>query len=173
MVTYDLALAKIAKQIQDAEQPLFDNVFIMFGAFHIQMSFFGSLGKFIEGSRSGGPFVLSEQDIIASGSMTKFLKGKMYNRCRRAHILLYGALHGLHFQRFGTEEGLDDDSKSMLKKWAKSKDNADIPDVLQLLATKYAAYCDETLSGKYGKTAQYWMIYCDMMDKYIWCSIML
>ena len=31
LVTYDLALAKIAKQIQATEKPLFDKVFIMFG----------------------------------------------------------------------------------------------------------------------------------------------
>ena len=39
LVTYDLAVAKIAKQIQATEKPLFDNVFIMFGSFHIEMSF--------------------------------------------------------------------------------------------------------------------------------------
>ena len=31
LVTYDLAVGKIAKQIQVTEKPLFDNVFIMFG----------------------------------------------------------------------------------------------------------------------------------------------
>ena len=151
LVTYDLAVAKIAKQIQDAEQPSFDNIFIMFGSFHIELSFFGSLGKLIEGS--GGPFVLSEQDIIAPGSMMKFLKGKMYNRCRRAHILLSTALHGLHFERFLLDEGLDDATKKLLKDWATSPDNTVIPDDLQLLATKYSFYCKETLAGKRGKTA--------------------
>ena len=33
LVTYDLAVAKIAKQIQATEKPLFDNVFIMLRSF--------------------------------------------------------------------------------------------------------------------------------------------
>ena len=49
------------------------------------MSFFSSLGRMIEGS--GGPYALSESDIVAVGSMNKFLKVKMYNRCRRGNIL--------------------------------------------------------------------------------------
>ena len=44
LVTRDLAVAKIAKQIQDTEKPLFENVFIMFGSFYIEMSYFSSLG---------------------------------------------------------------------------------------------------------------------------------
>ena len=35
----------------------------------------------------GVPYVLSESNIVAVGSINKFLKGKMYNRCRRGNIL--------------------------------------------------------------------------------------
>ena len=56
-VTYDLAIAKVAKRIQWEETPQFDNVFIMFGSFHIEMAFCSSLVKSIEGSR--GPYILS------------------------------------------------------------------------------------------------------------------
>ena len=49
--------------------------------FILNFLFFSSPGKFIEGS--GGPYILSECDIVAMRSMNKFLKGKMYNRCRR------------------------------------------------------------------------------------------
>ena len=80
LVTYDPAVAKIAKQVQTTEKPLFDNVFIMFGSFHIEMSYFSSLGRIIEGS--GGPYVLTEMEVVAPGSLNKFLKGKMYNGCR-------------------------------------------------------------------------------------------
>ena len=45
LVTYDLAVAKIAKQIHATEKPLVDNVFIMFGSFHIEISYFSSLGQ--------------------------------------------------------------------------------------------------------------------------------
>ena len=49
------------------------------------MSFFLSLERMIEGP--GVPYVLSESDILAVGSMNRFLKGKMYNRCSRGNIL--------------------------------------------------------------------------------------
>ena len=38
-VTYDLAIAKIAKRIQSEESPVYDNLFIMFGSFHIELFF--------------------------------------------------------------------------------------------------------------------------------------
>ena len=85
LVTYDLTTAKITKRIQSEETPIFDHLFLFFGSFHIEMSFFSSLGRRIEGS--GGPYALSESDIVAVGSMNKFLKVKMYNRCRRGNIL--------------------------------------------------------------------------------------
>ena len=46
-VTYELAIAKKAMQIQSTEKPKYDNV-INLGGFHIEMSFFKVLGKYIE-----------------------------------------------------------------------------------------------------------------------------
>ena len=40
LVTCDLAIAKIAKRIQSGESPVYDNLFITFGSFHIELSFF-------------------------------------------------------------------------------------------------------------------------------------
>ncbi len=77
VVTYDLAAAKPAIQIQEVEHPRFDNVFICFGAFHIFLAFFGSLGYIIDGS--GGPHVLTETNVLASGSLNGFILGKHYN----------------------------------------------------------------------------------------------
>ena len=67
---YNLACAKIARQIQIEESPKFDNCFIQFGQFHILLSTYSSIGTMIEGS--GRPYILSEADIIAMGSMGKF-----------------------------------------------------------------------------------------------------
>ena len=149
LVTYDLAVAKIAKQIQDAEKPQFDNVFIMFGSFHTEMSYFGSIGRIIEGS--GGPFVMTEVEVVASGSLNKLLKGKMYNR------LFSTAMNGLHFQRFMQEEGFSEETGDMLKQWALAENNDDIPDVLEMIAVKYGMHCEDTLPGVRGKTAQFWI----------------
>ena len=39
-VTYDLAIAKVAMQIQAEEKPTFDKIFISLGSFHLEMDFF-------------------------------------------------------------------------------------------------------------------------------------
>ena len=52
-VTFDLAIAKVAYQIQATESPAFDAVFINLGAFHIEMAYFNAIGKYI--NESGGP----------------------------------------------------------------------------------------------------------------------
>ena len=66
-VTYDLAIATKAFSIQSQEKQEFDNLFIQLGSFHIELSYFKATGKFIE--ESGGPFVLTETGILASGSL--------------------------------------------------------------------------------------------------------
>ena len=45
----DLAVAKIAKQLQCTESPIFDDIFIMFGSFHIALSIFFFLGEINRG----------------------------------------------------------------------------------------------------------------------------
>lgn len=78
LVHYDLAIARPALQIQAAEAPRFDNLFIAFGPFHISLAFFGALGYLIDSS--GGPEMLTESGVLASGSLNGFLSGRHYNR---------------------------------------------------------------------------------------------
>ena len=52
-VTYDLAIAKSSMQLQGAESPTYDNLFITMGAFHAELTFFLGLGKYIEKSGEG------------------------------------------------------------------------------------------------------------------------
>ena len=87
IVTYGLAIAKVAKQMKCDESLEYDEVSIMFGQFHIEGNIFSGIGKLLEGS--GGPYLLSEARVVAMGSLNRFLKGKMYNRCRRSHSLLH------------------------------------------------------------------------------------
>ena len=86
IITYDLGIAKVAKQIQCEAYPTFDSIFVMFGGFHVEQNVFSAIGKIIEGSVR--PYILSESGPIATGSLPQFLKGKTYNRCRRIHTLL-------------------------------------------------------------------------------------
>jgi hypothetical protein len=43
VVHNDLPIAKPAKQVQLTESPIYDNVFICFGPFHIQLAYIASL----------------------------------------------------------------------------------------------------------------------------------
>ncbi len=58
IVTYYLAVAKLALQIQSEETPTFDNVCVCLGAFHICLAYFAAIGYILE--ESGGPQVLVE-----------------------------------------------------------------------------------------------------------------
>ena len=109
-VTFDLAIAKLALQIQAEESPEFDNIFVTLGSFHIELAFFNACGKV--SSESGALHILNESLILAAGSTNGFIKGKNHNRCKRIHELLSLAFEILHFQSYlaktpDSEEVLD------------------------------------------------------------------
>ena len=133
----------------------------MFGAFHIEGSIFSAIGKLIEGS--GGPYLLIESGVIAPGSMNRFLKGKMYNRCRRGNIILSTALHGLHFHSFLMDTHTDIDFTDELKVWLETKSDQ-LPLSLIELSNQYQKYVDDTFAVKRGKTGEFWMTYCRIID---------
>ena len=55
-VTYDLAIAKIAMQIQAEDSPKYDMLFISLGSFHIEMCIFAMIGKYVD--ESGEPNII-------------------------------------------------------------------------------------------------------------------
>ena len=162
LVTYDLTIAKIAKRIHCKETPQFDNAFIMFGSFHIEMAFFSSLGKNIKGS--GGPRILSESSVVALGSMNEFPRGKVYNRCRCGHIILSAAIHGLHLEQFFEHNGIHENFINELESW---KNDELESDRFKHLFEKYVTYMEETMVGSNGKTADFWINYAYLMDIYL------
>ena len=97
-VTYDLAIAKVAMQLQAEEKPTYDNVFIHLGPFHITSAFFFMLGKYL--AESGGSHILNETHVKENGSLKSFLSGKSYNRFKRSHQLLEAAMEILHVHAF-------------------------------------------------------------------------
>ena len=97
----------------------FEDVFIMFDAFHIKGSLFSAIGKLIQGS--WGPYLLIESGFIDLGSMNRFCKGKRYYRCRRSHTILLTALHRLHFQSFLMVTHTDIYFTDGLKVWFETK----------------------------------------------------
>ena len=77
-VTYDLAIAKVALQIQTTEAPKFDNIFIHLDKFHNMMAYFKAIGKFI--ADCGLSNVMVQSNLLASGSVAGFQDGKHFNR---------------------------------------------------------------------------------------------
>ena len=144
--TYDLAIAKMALQIQKAESPLYDRVFVNLGAFHVELAFFCAVGKYI--AESGGPFILSESGVLQSGSLKGFINGKAYNRCKRLHQFLVDDL------LIEKKESLPLPLKENLSK-----------EVLEVLQS-YEDYRNDTLEGKHGKTAKFWAGYIEMVNLY-------
>ena len=63
-LTDDLAIAKMALQIQHEESPKFDILFVNLAAFHIELSFFHAIATFI--GESGWPYILIEAEILGS-----------------------------------------------------------------------------------------------------------
>ena len=98
--------------------------------------------------------------------MKRFLKGKMYNRCCRGHLLLSSAFHGLHFKRFLEDVSVETNVLTQLEEW-NNLDDEEPTSPLITLATKYQRFSGDTLSGKLGKTAQFWIIYCKIMELYL------
>lgn len=170
-VTYDLAIAKIALAIQFEEKPKFDKLFIQLGSFHIELSFFKALGKFIEDS--GGPYMLIEAGVLAQGSLQGFLAGKHYNRCRLIHTLFASAMEILHFRQFLQNESgelTEDECYELLDLvFIQSETTGiavDMPESLRRTIESYKTFRDETVLGKHGVTAKYWLLYVDFVRLY-------
>ena len=95
-ITYDLAVAKMALQIQAEEFPRFNNVFISLRSFHIDGIFPRNWKIYCRKWRTN----FTECGVIATGSLSGLLSGKHYNRCKRIHPLLAVAIELMHFRSF-------------------------------------------------------------------------
>ena len=67
------------------------------------MAYFASLGYILDSS--GAKEVLSNSDVLVSGSVRGLLNGKqkLFNCCKRLHPFLATSIQILHFKKF-TEE---------------------------------------------------------------------
>ena len=103
-VTYDLAKAKIAFQLQITEKPRFNCMFIHLGMFHVMMAYFKSVGKFID--RNGLTNIMVDFGLLAEKFANNFLASKHFNRSKRLHPLILLALEIFHFWNFVSEQNV-------------------------------------------------------------------
>lgn len=171
-VTYDLAIAKVAYQIQSTEKPEFDNLFIHLGGFHIMMAYFKALGKFID--ECGLSHIMVESGLLASGSVNGFLSGKHFNRCKRLHPLVAVGLETLLFEEFLKKENrtITVPIIEVIKQLQlKTLSNLEIANItLKHLLNDYLKYKAATLNGDFGKTAQFYAMYINFVNYYLMFS---
>ena len=73
-------------------------MFAVPGVFHIELSLFSALGKYIAGS--GDLYTPNEATVIEKVSLNGFIMGINYDRCKRSHQLLALAFEILLFKSF-------------------------------------------------------------------------
>lgn len=161
-----MAVAKIAFQLQNTEKPTYDEIFIHMGEFHIELAFLKSIGKFIE--NCGLTNILVDCGLIASGSVGGFISGKSFKRCKYLHHLLNLTLEILLFERFLIETNtiLSDNMKQYVSNFLNQKSENPTVDDTQLLKLLklYDKFKSKVLTGKYGKTAQFYAMYIYTVD---------
>lgn len=171
-VTYDLAIAKVALQIQATEKPKFDRLFIHLGSFHIMLAYFKAIGKII--NDCGLSTIVTESQLLASGSVSSFIEGKHFNRCKRLHPIMALGLQILHFRSFLQYENIEvtDDILSELDRLQSCSTSSFIIENEQLmeLYDNYAKYKEKTMNGEFGKTAQYYVMYINFVNYYLTLS---
>lgn len=96
VVTYNLAITKIALQIQNEQQPTYDHIFIARGVLHLDYAMFNTFERCIP--KSGGS-----------------CKGKRYKRCSKLQELLALAMEILHVQIFVDSTGQLAENKNFMK----------------------------------------------------------
>lgn len=170
IVTYDLAIAKMAYQIQLTDTPKYDNLFINLGAFHIQIALFKAIGKYID--MCGITEILVESGMLAEGSVNGFINSKHFNRCKRMHPLTSGALQVLLIEAFLSENDIDsfliiDDLKQIQNNPVDCKERIRMSPIMEDILSKYQNFFEENLNGTRGKTAQFYSQYIEYVNVYL------
>lgn len=166
-LTYDLAMAKPAYKIQIDCAPKFNSIFISLGPFHVELTFFKAIGKYID--ESGLPKLLVLSELVSEGSLSGIISGKHFSRCKKNHIIVSLAFKVLHFKRYlqDTENNEDFDVNEIAH--LIQNYNACDEDLKNLsgFCKKYHLYFQDTLNGLHGKTPQFVASYIYMIDVYL------
>lgn len=175
LVTFDLAVAKMAYSLVWQHKQLYSDVIIHLGVFHVICAYLKAIGKMMCGS--GFEEIVIDSRICASGSIEKVMKGKHYNRSLRVHKAVLESLERLLFRAFQQHADFGPiirKAKKELKEIVMNlcSDACEISDSnnsLQELAQKYFMFKEDVRQGKLGKTSQFWMFYMDTVWTVLQC----
>ena len=166
LVTMDLAAAKLAYDLIWGDQEQFAKVIVNLGPFHTTCSYLGAIGKMMSGS--GFEDIVVEAGLCASGSIEQVMSGKHYNRSMRVHQRMLDALDRMMMTSF-QQYAQSSPERNCLPAVVTL---AEEPSAAHLQAAEDSAACKAFLAdfnsfkeairhGDFGKTAQFWMQYCD------------
>ena len=170
IVTSDLGVAQKAFNIVWQNHVKFGKVIIRIGVFHTICSLFGAIGKHIKGS--GFEDIIIEAGVCASGSLQKVMSGKHYNRALRVHKLMLEALERLLYEAFinheESTEALSDETQDAVNQLSVKPDSEKFANVtaredFRRLYHNYSTFKDSIRKGSFGKTAQFWIGYMDLI----------
>ena len=107
-------------------------------------------------TESGGSHIVNETNVVANGSLNRFLLGKHYNRCKRIHPLFSAAIQLLHFEKILSNKETDLEALDLYEKHLENVQQANHDEDLSLeledLLKLYSDYVNNTLNGKHGIT---------------------
>ena len=102
VVTADQNIYEIAYGLRNnssTDDPVYRNLILMIGTFHLTLNYMSSIGKIM--GNSGAEIILSECKILKPGTANKIFGSKPdYYQGMHAHKLLNEAMSVLHFKAF-------------------------------------------------------------------------
>ena len=165
-ITFDLAVAKMAYCLVWHKQLLFSDVIVHLGVFHIISAYLKAVGKIM--SCSGLEEILVDSKVCATGSVDGVIKGKHYNRSIRVHKTVLEALERLLFASFMNSVDVSIllvNAKKEVRNILSEDQDLSPETAVQELAEEFFKFKEDVRQGKLGKTAQFWIQYCNFNIK--------
>ena len=128
--------------------------------FHFSFKIIGSLA-----SGSGFEGVIYQAELCSSGSLQGVLVGSHYNRAWAVHTVLSEALERMLLTRFLAEKNpnLPKALNNFTRDPTPDSVNNSLFESLTVILHQYEDYRDEARCGNLEKTAQFWLLYVDLM----------
>ncbi|KAG1711251.1 hypothetical protein GQR58_002553 [Nymphon striatum] len=160
-ITLDVGAAMNSYKFLWSNQHLFGNVVIHLGDFHFMKENFQVIGMLVDSS--GFEDVVFQSGICSSGSLNGVINGRQYNRAWFVHSIFSEALERLLLRRFlaETRPKIPKDLEDMVVD-PETFDGRVSEDTVKLFQ-KYERYRQDVREGAIGKTAQFWLLYLDLM----------
>ena len=166
LITMHLAAAKTAHNIIWGDTDLYNKVIVNLGPFHTMCSYLGALGKMMSGS--GFEDIVVKSGLCASGSIDQVMFDKHYNWSVRVHQRILAALERLLMTSFRntTETNSDTDSSHEACTLGSEPSSANLEQAgasenVRNFLTECEKFKAAVRQGQFGKTAQFWLQYCD------------